>query len=124
MLTSILIIAAGLLGIVGHWVTRWNQERTDSTFWEYLKVNSSRTVASVFSNISASSTILMAVKPDMTFQEIMVLVLTAYSTGYMLDSTVNKDKSSDSTPARFEEIKNADKKKSLDAILDDDSRLD
>ena len=49
------IIIAGLLGIVGHWLTRWQQGRTSHTFIEYLKCYRANTIQSIMANLASST---------------------------------------------------------------------
>jgi len=106
-------LAAGLLGILGHWYTRWIQGRTANTFIEYLKDNSKYTIAAVISIIGSSSAIF-SVSPDLTIQ----LVFSSYFAGYTLDSTINRDSTTPTT--NKPEVKN-EKKSIHDIIIDDQS---
>ncbi|MBE0436220.1 MAG: hypothetical protein IBX56_10500, partial [Methylomicrobium sp.] len=51
------ILLAGLLGVVGHWMTRWSQGRTESTFIEYLLEHKGHTVSSVFTIVGSAGLI-------------------------------------------------------------------
>jgi hypothetical protein len=88
-----LIFGAGLLGVLGHWVTRWSQGRTQSTFIEYLSAYRANTLSSVFANLFSSATIYSATPEDIGGRALALVVLGAYAAGYTLDSKINKDKS-------------------------------
>ena len=121
-MTFIYILLAGLLGVVGHWLTRWTAGRTQSSFWDYLMLYKGRTISSIFSIIGSSALIYQSAPDDVAGKALFSLVISAYATGYMLDSTVNKDK----LPPVTKEVKdkvNEDKSKSLRDILDYDARL-
>jgi hypothetical protein len=89
-----LIFGAGLVGVLGHWVTRWSQGRTQSTFLDYLITNKSHTISSLFANIMSSGVIYSSTPEDIAGRSLTLVVIGAYSAGYMLDSTLNKDQSS------------------------------
>lgn len=122
-MTFIYILIAGLVGVAGHWVTRWSQGRTSSTFWEYLMCYKANTLSSFFSILASSSAIYTAIPVDIGGRDLMMLLLGCYSSGYMLDSKVNKDKSPN--PVNNEPLKEVedDKAKSLNNLLDDDRSL-
>jgi len=89
-----LIFGAGLVGVLGHWVTRWSQGRTQSTFLDYLVTNKAHTISSFFANIMSSGVIYSSTPEDIAGRQLMLVVIGAYSAGYMLDSKLNKDHSS------------------------------
>jgi len=128
-MTFFLILAAGLLGIGGHWLNRYIQERTESTFFEYLMVYKARTFGSVFSIVGSSTLIFQSAPVDIAGRDLIMLLLSAYTAGYMLDSAVNKDAPVPvPVPAPvvlkpIENNANADKNKSLNNILADDRDL-
>jgi hypothetical protein len=120
------VLAAGLLGVVGHWVTRWSQGRTQSTFVEYIKYNLPSTLSSLFSILASSSIIYQAMPVDVSGRDLLLLLIGSYSSGYMLDSKVNRDKPvavAVETNETAQEVKRDDKEKSLDSLLDDDDAL-
>lgn len=117
------VLGAGLLGVIGNWATRYSQGRTDSTFMEYLMHRKATTVSSLFSILASSSLIYQSMPPTAHGRELLVFLLGAYSTGYMLDRTVNRDKPIETLPANTQEIADADKHKALDDILGDDDAL-
>jgi hypothetical protein len=128
MMTFFLILGAGLFGVAGHWLTRFAQERTQSTFVEYLMIYKARTLSSVFSIIGSSSVIFQTAPVDVSGRDLIMLLIGAYSAGYMLDSTVNKDKAPEPVVIRgvnksIKEFEEDDKANSLNAILSDDSDL-
>jgi hypothetical protein len=88
-----LIFGAGLVGVLGHWVTRWSQGRTQSTFWGYLVAYKARTLSSVFANIASSGLIYASTPEDIAGRSLVLVLIGAYTAGYTLDSTLNKDRS-------------------------------
>jgi hypothetical protein len=95
MTSLYLIFGSGLFGVIGHWVTRWSQGRTQSSFWEYLVAYKARTLSSVFANIASSGLIYASTLEDISGRALVLVVIGAYTAGYTLDSTLNKDKSTD-----------------------------
>jgi hypothetical protein len=95
MLSFYLIFGAGLLGVVGHWLTRWAQGRTQNTFWEYLSAYKANTLSSLFANIFSSGVIYSSTPADISGRALVLVVIGAYCAGYTLDSKVNKDESLD-----------------------------
>ena len=90
------IIAAGLIGVVGHWLTRWTQGRTSSSFFEYINSYRARTVQSLLANVTSSFTILASTPEDIHGKALFMIIMGAYMAGYTLDSTFNKDVPQDS----------------------------
>jgi hypothetical protein len=93
MTSLYLIFGTGLIGVLGHWVTRWSQGRTQSTFWEYLVAYKAHTISSVFANIASSGLIYASTPEDIGGRALVLVAIGAYTAGYTLDSTLNKDKS-------------------------------
>jgi hypothetical protein len=93
MLSFYLIFGAGLLGVLGHWLTRWAQGRTQNTFWEYLVGFKANTISSIFANIFSSGVIYSSTPEDISGRALVLVVLGAYGAGYTLDSKLNKDES-------------------------------
>jgi hypothetical protein len=93
MLSFYLIFGAGLLGVVGHWLTRWAQGRTTNTFWEYLVGFKANTISSIFANVFSSGVIYSSTPEDISGRALVLVVLGAYAAGYTLDSKVNKERS-------------------------------
>lgn len=89
-MTLAIIILAGLLGIFGHWVTRWKQKRTTSTFGAYIMTYKVETFTSICSNVIASMSLYMA-NPEVEGNSLLMLIITAYTAGFTLDSALNKD---------------------------------
>lgn len=83
----IIYLIAGLLGIAGHWAVRWSQDRTNSTFTEYLLNNKRYTIGAVVSVFGSSATIFSIAPPEFSMQ----LITTAFLAGYTLDSSINRD---------------------------------
>jgi hypothetical protein len=93
MLSFYLIFGAGLLGVLGHWLTRWAQGRTLNTFWDYLCEYKANTISSIFANIFSSGVIYSSTPDDIAGRALVLVVLGAYAAGYTLDSKVNKERS-------------------------------
>ena len=95
-----LYLGSGLLGIAGHWFTRWSQDRTSNSFIGYLIDNKKYTVAAVISIFSATTTLYTAINPpDLSFE----LLLLSYLSGYKLDSVVNRDSTTPVIEKKHEE---------------------
>src|SRR5574343_1947161 len=137
MVIAATILIAGLLGVIGHWYTRWAQGRTDTPFKDYLLVNKASTLSSVFANVSSSMGIYTALPDDAAAKMIVIAVYAAYTAGYALDSTLNRDPQG-SQPAQpspataheaptpkktLQEIKHENAEKPLQDLLDRDSAL-
>jgi uncharacterized membrane protein YesL len=105
MVEIILIYVFGVLGILGHWATRYIQSRTTSSVGEYLKSNIVYTFASLSAGFASSSGLVMVLTPGMTVQQIIVLLGAAYTAGYTCDSKFNKDKPKETKEAEKPEIK-------------------
>lgn len=118
-----LILGAGLLGIVGHWLTRYTQGRTESTFMEYMKQYKANSISSIFSVIASNSTIYASLPEDIHGKPLMMVILGSYTAAYMLDSTVNKDARPLFEPVIVKALRKADAKKSLNDIVSDDASL-
>lgn len=125
MTNFFLILGAGLLGVVGHWLTRYVQGRTESTFMQYMGQYKANSISSVFSVVTSSSTIFASLPEDIHGKPLMMVILASYTTAYMLDSTMNKDKTPILPPVlvKAERSIDADIKKSLDDIVRDDASL-
>lgn len=133
MMTFFYILIAGLLGVVGHWLTRFTQGRTESTFWQYLNTHKANSISSILSVVTSSSVIFTSLPEDIHGKALMMVILGSYTSAYMLDSTVNKDKAPETAPeavlinrkveATVQDIKAVDSKKTLDDILKDDEAL-
>lgn len=94
MLSFYLIFGAGFLGVLGHWLTRWAQGRTQNTFWRYLTMYKANTISSIFANIFSCGVIYSSTPDDIAGRALVLVVLGAYGAGYTLDSKLNKDESS------------------------------
>jgi hypothetical protein len=105
MIEIILIYVFGLLGILGHWATRYIQSRTASSVGEYLKSNIVYTFASLSAGFASSSGLLVLLTPEMTVQQIIALMGAAYTAGYTCDSKFNKDNPKEPKAAEKPEIK-------------------
>lgn len=118
-----IVVVVGLLGVLAHWYNRYAQGRTDNTFVEYLMCYKARTFSSLLSNFAASSATFATAPVELSLQ----VVLLAFTSGYAIDSIMNKEtKPEIVTVEPKETIKKVvkdDQVKSIDSILDDDSRL-
>lgn len=129
MIIAATILVAGLLGVIGHWYTRWAQGRTDTPFKDYLLVNKASTLSSVFANVSSSMGIYTALPDDAAAKMIVIAVYAAYTAGYALDSTLNRDPQGSQPAAQpapkktLQEIKHENAEKPLQDLLDRDSTL-
>jgi hypothetical protein len=125
MMSLYLIFGVGLFGVLGHWVTRWSQGRTQSTFFEYLMTYKANTLSSVFANLAASGIIYASTPEDISGRALVLVVIGAYTAGYTLDSKINKDKSASERPMqeRLEEVQRENAKTSLADVLAEDDLL-
>jgi hypothetical protein len=98
MMSLYLIFGFGLFGVLGHWVTRWSQGRTQSAFWEYLVAYKAHTLSSVFANIASSGLIYASTPEDIGGRGLVLVVIGAYTAGYTLDSKLNKDRPAAEAP--------------------------
>lgn len=127
------ILAVELFGIAGHWWNRWADGRTEDTFWEYLKENKAHTVASFFSILSSSSVVFANIPDDISNKNLLLAILGAFGSAYMLDSITNKSSTPSVTPEAVlinrkvaetvQDIKAVDSKKVLDDIMKEDASL-
>jgi hypothetical protein len=125
MMSLYLIFGVGLLGVLGHWVTRWSQGRTQSTFFEYLMTYKANTLSAIFANLTSSGIIYASTPEDISGRALVLVVIGAYTAGYTLDSKINRDKSTSERPMqeRLEELQRENAKSSLADILDEDDAL-
>ena len=92
MLTNLLIIIlAGVIGLLSHYLVRWKQGRTTSSLSEYLFQEWGSTLLSLITNIMACITIFKALPIDPSIIDIVEAVYAAYMSGYMFDSALNTD---------------------------------
>lgn len=110
----IYILLAGLLGVLGHWMVRWSQKRTNNSFFEYLYINKGHTISSCFSIVGTVAFIYQGYSGE----DLFTALLTAYTSGYTLDSMINKDSGIMKDTPIQNEINN-DKNKELLDIIDD-----
>jgi hypothetical protein len=100
MLSFYLIFGAGLFGVLGHWLTRWAQGRTQNTFWQYLMVYKANTLSSLFANIFSSGVIYSSTPEDISGRALVLVVIGAYCAGYTLDSKVNRESGGPDVPEK------------------------
>ena len=110
------IVLAGLVGVIGHWLTRWVQGRTVSTFKEYMMEYKANTLQSILANLTASFTIYATVPEDIAGKAFVLVLVGAYMSGYSFDSMLNKDFSPNKDLPK-------DEKKTLADVLNDDGKL-
>ena len=133
MLIFFYILAACLLGTLGHWWTRYAQGRTEEGFFEYMSTYRTNSIASIFSAFASSSLTFASTPPDLEGRSLMLVLAGVYAAGYMLDSKFNKGKAPDASPEvviinreikkTVKSIKEVDNKKDLNDILKDDKDL-
>jgi hypothetical protein len=85
------ILIAQFLGIFGHWLTRWTQGRTTSTFKEYMLGMKAQTLESLLASLASAFTIYMTLPEGLTGRPLIVALLGAYMAGYTFDSKFNRD---------------------------------
>ena len=85
------IILAQLLGILGHWATRWAQGRTTTTFKEYLVGMKTQTIESVIASLTSAFTIYASIPEGLAGKPLVLVLIGAYMAGYALDSKLNRD---------------------------------
>jgi len=85
------IVFAQLLGIIGHWATRWAQGRTTSTFLEYILGMKAKTLESVLASITSAFTIYASIPENLTGKPFVLVLIAAYMAGYTFDSKFNRD---------------------------------
>jgi hypothetical protein len=82
----LLLLTAGFIGLVAHWLKRWARGQTVSSFWHYMSTHKRHSVASVMSLFAATVAMFTAGDIELTNQSLA----TAFLAGYAIDSTVNK----------------------------------
>ncbi|MFA5920140.1 MAG: hypothetical protein WC856_02465 [Methylococcaceae bacterium] len=132
-MTFLYILIAGLLGVLGHWWTRYAQGRTEESFFKYLSDYKANTIASLFSILTSSSVVFASAPVDIGGRDLFLLLIGVYGTGYMLDSKLNKGTAPTIVPEAVlinrkiektvEDIKAVDNNKTLDDIMKDDKSL-
>lgn len=113
-MSFLILLVLGWSGIFANWFVSYKRKRTASTFKQYLIVNIADTIASA-SAIAGSMVALYQASPALS----PLACVTAYLAGYAIDNKLNKDVGAPT----IEEIKHADKDKSLDVVLADDRKL-
>lgn len=88
MIDFLLLIVVALVGAVGHWLKRWARRQTDSSLKDYIMSNYRHSVMSGLSIVSSIIGLYMAGNIELNAQALSQ----AFMFGYMLDSTINKDK--------------------------------
>ena len=84
-----LFYLAGIAGMLTHWSKLWIRNETDAGLWEYLFVAHPRyTLYAFLTYTGAVATMVFGGDIDFTTREAFLL---AVSTGYSVDSAVNKD---------------------------------
>lgn len=79
----------GFVGMVVHWIKRCLREESKSSLIEYLLVHRSYTLMSIMTYLGAMGALVATGIVDFTSSQSLGL---AFTTGYMIDSAVNKDK--------------------------------
>lgn len=82
------LVLVGFAAVLAHWYNRYASRRTKSTFGEYLQFNKSRTIASLIAIFAATAGWYSETPEPFS----LAAALKVFTTGYMLDSLLNKDK--------------------------------
>ena len=120
MVTLAIIVICGLLGVVGHWLNRYTQGRTESSFKDYMLEYKARTMQSITANLASSFTIYASLPEDIHGKPLVMVVIGAYMAGYTLDSNLNRDVKPEPKVKVQRAVKD-DAKKSIDDLLDSDN---
>lgn len=91
MILLIFILIAQFLGIFGHWLTRWVQGRTTSTFKEYMLGMKAQTLQSLMASIASALTIYASLPDTLTGKPLLLVLIGAYTAGFSFDSSLNRD---------------------------------
>lgn len=95
---AIVVLASGLLGMVGHSVKKWVNKETESPLAYLLRDNLRATVGSLIALVTAA---VGAVTGDLLEGMTLVqVVMTCMPYGYMNDSVVNKGAEPAKPPAQ------------------------
>lgn len=87
----ILMLLAQFAGIFGHWLNRWKQGRTSSTFMEYMTGNRFETLQSVMASLASVLTI-WSTNPNLHYDQSLGFILVGlYTAGFAFDSKFNRD---------------------------------
>jgi hypothetical protein len=87
----ILMLLAQFAGIFGHWLNRWKQGRTSSTFGEYMAGNRFESLQSLMASLASVLTV-WSTNPELHFDHSLALILVGlYTAGFAFDSKFNRD---------------------------------
>ena len=89
--TLIFIVLSGFLGVFGHWLTRYSQGRTASTFKEYIMGEWAASVQSLLANFVSSISLTQTLPDHPTLQLTCAVAYGAFMAGWGLDSGLNRD---------------------------------
>jgi len=88
-LDNLLFIIIGIAGMAGHGIKKFYQKQLSTTLTDYYwNNNKKRTLLAVATTIGALMGVVLG---DQLPDKIGAWILLAFSTGYMSDSSINKD---------------------------------
>lgn len=114
ILSFLVYVTAGWIGIWAHWLNRWREGRTENDFPDYMKGHKWHTIASMASSAGSAFTLYYLAPPDLTMQ----LLYGQFWAGYGLDSVVNKD-----TPKDPSEGRSKDETKSIEDLITESNSI-
>mgnify|MGYP000016899689 CR=1 FL=1 len=82
----LVLLVAGVFGLVMHWLKRWARKQTDNNFWQYMTLHKKHSIASLTSLFAVMAGLISTV--DVVLG--VPLFATAFLAGYTIDSAVNK----------------------------------
>jgi hypothetical protein len=91
MTLLLFILLAQGFGIFGHWMTRWAQGRTTSSFKDYMLGMKAQTAESIFASLTSAFTIYASIPEGLTGKPLILVLVGAYTAGYAFDSKFNRD---------------------------------
>jgi hypothetical protein len=92
MTLLLFILISQFLGIFGHWLTRWAQGRTTSSFKDYMLGMKAQTLESILASITSAFAIYASIPEGLTGKPLVLVLIGAYMAGYAFDSKLNRDK--------------------------------
>jgi hypothetical protein len=128
-MAATLLILAGFLGLISHYIVRWKQGRTGSSFKDYMLKDWLSSVQSIIANIASSIGIFISLPDDVGGKLLLGAAYAAYMAGYVFDSGMNKDanptlQGNIPVPVQanktIQDIAREDSNKSINDLLDSD----
>jgi len=89
MVSFIVLILFGFLGLISHWFKRWARKQTEENFISYMVCNRKSSIASI-TTVIASIVGMLTVAGGGVIELSTQAVSTAFLAGYAVDSAVNK----------------------------------